>query len=276
MRIPGAFLIAAMLLAIGLVPGAVAVDIGGGIVNVLPVVTSVTASGSYNPTAGTTTAVPVSTIITDGNGCSDLASVTVAVYTSGDAEVVTPAALSQTSCGLAGAATYGGNIAMPFHLAAGTYKVLISAVDQASASVSSLLAGAQTFTWGTLTAMTSASSFSFAASITPGAATATGQGLSVTNRGNTQMDVAVSGTALTLASPSASIPVSAMSYSVNSDMSSSTALSGTPATLTSFDLGSGASSSKTLYLRLTAPSVDSQYLPAGSYTGTLTVTAAAG
>jgi hypothetical protein len=43
-------------------------------------------------------------------------------------------------------------------------------------------------------------------------------------------------------------------------------------TLSSFDLAAGASSSKTTYFQLTAPSG----LPAGTYTGTLTVTAVSG
>src|SRR5688572_9926054 len=79
MRTLGVVAISAMLLALGLAPGAVAVDLGGGIGNVVPVITSVTASGSYDPTSGATTSVPVSTVITDTNGCSDLTTGSAAV-----------------------------------------------------------------------------------------------------------------------------------------------------------------------------------------------------
>ncbi|MEA3166086.1 MAG: hypothetical protein QOJ26_955, partial [Thermoplasmata archaeon] len=90
------------------------------------------------------------------------------------------------------------------------------------------------------------------------------------NYGNMQMDAQVSGTALTLGSDS--IPVSAMAYSLASDLTGSAALSGSAATLSSFDLGSGSSSSKSIYFQLTPPTG----LPAGTYTGTLTVAAISG
>jgi hypothetical protein len=124
--------------------------------------------------------------------------------------------------------------------------------------------------------MTTASTFSFSASVNPGAATAVGQGIAVTNKGNAQMDTQVSGTALTLGSPSASIAVGNVAYSLSSDMTSPTALTGSAVAISAFDLASGASSAKTLYLQLTAPSAASQYLPAGTYSGTLTVTAVSG
>jgi hypothetical protein len=281
MRIPGAFLIAAMLLAIGLAPGVAAqVPIGGGITNVVPVITSVTVSGSYDPTAGTTTSIPVSTVITDTNGCSDLttgsASVTGAIYTNADALSVAPAALSFSSCSLGVAATFTGNLLMPFHAAAGTYKIRVAATDQAAGAVSAALASAPTITWTTLVAVTTDATFSFSASVAPGAATAIGQGIAITNKGNAQIDTQVSGTALTLASPAASIAVGNVAYSLNSDMTSSTALTGSAAGIGAFDLASGASSAKTLYLQLTAPSAASQYLPAGTYSGTLTITAVSG
>ncbi|MEK6976555.1 MAG: hypothetical protein AABY18_09465 [Candidatus Thermoplasmatota archaeon] len=271
-----------MLLGLGLAPLASAqLPIGGDITNVVPVVTSVTVTGSsFDPTSGTTTSIPVTTVITDTNGCNDLttgsSSVTVAVYTSGDVVLVSPAALTYASCSLGVAATFSGNALMPFHAAAGTYKVRVAATDQAAGAVSASLVTAPTFTYGSLVAMTTAASFSFSAAVAPGASTAVSQGIDITNKGNGVMDAQVSGTALTLSSPSASIAVSNVAYSVNSDMSSSTALSGSATSLAAFDLAAGASSSKTLYLQLTAPSAASQYLPAGTYSGTLTVTAVSG
>lgn len=281
MRTPGVIAIAALMLALGLAPAATAqLPIGGGIGNVVPVITSVTVSGSYDPTAGTTTSVPVSTVVTDTNGCSDLttgsASVTGAVYTSGDVLAVAPAALAFSSCSLGVAATFTGNLLMPFHAAAGTYKVRIAATDQAAGSISASLAGAPTITYTTLVAMNTPASFSFSADVDPGETTAIGQGIAITNKGNAQIDAQVSGTALTLSSPSASIAVGNIAYSLSSDMSSSSALTGSAVAITAFDLASGASSAKTLYLQLTAPTAASQYLPAGTYSGTLTVTAVSG
>lgn len=272
----------ALLLGLGLAPLASAqLPIGGGITNVVPVITSVSVTGaSHDPTAGSTTSIPVSTVITDTNGCNDLttgsASVTVAIYTSADALLVAPAALTYASCSLGVAATFSGNALMPFHAPAADYKVRIAATDQATGAVTADLLGAPTFTYTSLVAMTTAASFDFSASVAPGAATAAAQGIAITNKGNAQMDAQVSGTALTLSSPAASIAVGNVAYSLNSDMSSGTALSGSATAITAFDLAPGASSARTLYLQLTAPTAASQYLPAGTYSGTLTVTAVSG
>jgi hypothetical protein len=59
-------------------------------------------------------------------------------------------------------------------------------------------------------------------------------------------------------------------------MSGSSALTGSAATLSSFDLAAGASSSANLYWQLTVPDGSSQWIPSGTYTGTLTVGAVSG
>lgn len=278
MRVVGPILLSLALLALAL-PVTAQVDLGGGIVNVTPAITSVTVAASFDPTAGTTTSIPVTTVITDTNGCSDLSSggtVTAAIYTSGDVLTVAATTLSFSSCSLGVAATYSGNVPMQFYTAAGTYKVRISATDQALANVLANLATAPTFAYTSLVAMSSDSSFSFGTTLNPGDSSATGSGVAVTNAGNAQIDTQVSGTALTLASPAASIAVSNVKYSLSSDLSGSTSLSGSAAAITAFNLAAGASSAKTIYLQLTVPSAASQYLPAGTYTGTMTITAVSG
>jgi hypothetical protein len=112
-------------------------------------------------------------------------------------------------------------------------------------------------------------------SIDPGAASAI-KGLGVQNYGNVQIDVQVSGTALTLASPAATLPVGSVKYSKALDMSGAAALSATPTALTAFDLAKGPVSLGTLYWQLSVPDGAAQYVPPGSYTGDLTVSAVAG
>jgi hypothetical protein len=269
------------LATLGAVPANAQVGLGGTILNIAPLITSVTVGSSFNPTAGTTTNIPVTTVITDGNGCPDLttspAAITVAIYTSANVLSVSPVTLAYSSCGLLGATTFTGNVPMQFYTAAGTYKVQVSATDAAGSNIiGSLSISPVTFTWTSLVAMTSASSFSFGTTLNPGDLSTVGSGVSVTNKGNAQIDTQVSGTALTLASPSASIPVGNVAYSLSNTMSPSTALTGSAAPINGFDLAAGSSSSRPIYVQLTVPSVDDQYLPAGAYTGTLTITAVSG
>ncbi|MFO1532340.1 MAG: hypothetical protein ABR562_01360, partial [Thermoplasmatota archaeon] len=143
----------------------------------------------------------------------------------------------------------------------------------ASAATGDNVASLATFNYAQLVASTASSSVTFTGSLSPG----TNSNIisaSVQNYGNVQIDVRVSGTTPT--DGTHTIAVGNVAYSLNSDMGSSSALSGSTATLSSFDLSSGAGSSKTLYWQMTMPSGADQYVPAGTYTSTLTITAVAG
>lgn len=277
----------ALLLLGSLAPLAGAqVTITGGVGNVTPVITSVTVGSSFSPTSGTTTDIPIIAVITDTNGCNDLntgsASVTASIIKP-DGSTVHVAASSSiySSCAVGGiAATFTKTLTMNYYDAAATagstYKVKIVAVDQAGATVNNV-ASFTTFSYASLVAMSAPSTFSFGSSVSPGVATAAGVGIAITNAGNSQIDTQVSSTALTLSSPAATIPVSALTYSLSSNMASPATMTGSSVTISTFDLTAGVSSAKTVYLQLTVPAAsDSQYIPAGSYTGTVTVTAVSG
>ena len=174
-------------------------------------------------------------------------------------------------------ATFTGSFNMNFYddpaTSTTTYKVKIVATDAAGASVNNV-AALSTFNYAQLVALNLGSSaLTLGSNLNPGAA-----GSIVTeavqNYGNAQMDVQVSGTALSYNANT--ITVGSLAYSLNSDMSASSALTGSAATITTFDLAKGASSTKNLYVQLTAPAASSQHVPADAYTGTLTVAAVAG
>lgn len=256
------------------VPASQSVDVGGGITNVAPTLSSVTIGASFDPTAGTTTSIPVTIIVSDANGCNDISSVTGTVYLNDGTTVhIASASATRTAC-VALLATYSYAPNMQFYDAAATYKVKVLATDAAGATVDNTVSLAS-FTYNTLTAVNLASATLAFGSLAPGAS-GTGQTESVQNYGNVQIDAQISGTDLTLTSPSATIGVANVKWSLSSDMSSSTAMSTTAATISSFDLAKGASSSKSIYVQLVAPSGSAQYVPAGTYSGTVTVTAVSG
>jgi hypothetical protein len=151
-----------------------------------------------------------------------------------------------------------------------TYKVKVVATDKASLSADNLAAPAL-FNYNSLVALATASTLNVGSGgVAPGAGGPIAS-LSIQNQGNARIDVQVSGTALTFGSNS--IPVGDLSFGTASDLAGSTVLSGTPATLSSFDLAAGAASSRALYVQLTTTP---EGLPAGTYAGTLTVTALSG
>ncbi|HEX2065227.1 MAG TPA: hypothetical protein VHI93_00290 [Candidatus Thermoplasmatota archaeon] len=271
------FLLGSLLLAaVVAAPVAAQVAVTGSVGNIAPLVASVSFGSSFDPTANGNTAVPVTAVITDTNGCSDVnggaSTVTASIVKASDGSVaVPPVAMAFVGCALGVQATFTKDLDMPYHAAATAYKVAITATDRATASISILSVG--TFAYTSLVAIgtSTPSGFSFGPGVTPGSSSPANQGIAIHNGGNSVVDATVLGTDLTLASPAATIPVGSIKYSLNPDMSASAALAASSATLTGFDLAAGADSSRTLYLQLVAPSAAGQYVPAGSYTGTLTV-----
>jgi hypothetical protein len=272
----------ALMLAVPLValaPAATAVDLSAPIVNVAPTIVSISlsglTSGTLTPSSGSTASVTATVVAADVNGFNDISGVTVGIIKPDGTTVhLAQAAGSFVSSGGAGLqATYSKALAMNFYDAAAlttsTYKVKAIATDAAAATGTNALTVA-VFNYGQLVALNAPASVDLGGSgITPGTAGSIAS-MSVQNYGNQQMDTQVSGTDLTYSS--STIPVDSVAYSLASDMSSPASLSGSAATLSSFNLASGASSSKTTYFQLTAPTG----LPAGTYTGTLTVSAVAG
>ncbi|MHB1261913.1 MAG: hypothetical protein ACYC2H_09390 [Thermoplasmatota archaeon] len=269
-------LAALLVAAVAVVPPAGAVDLGAGIVNVAPAILSISlsglSSGTLTPSAGGTASITATIVATDTNGFADITGITVGIIKpDGSTEHVAQSAAAFDSGSLL-SATYTKTLSMNFYDAAAlttsTYKVKAIVTDAALLTGVNVLTLA-TFNYAQLVAVNAPASLDLGSSMTPGVAGSI-TSLSLQNYGNVQMDSQVSGTALTLGSDS--IPVSAMAYSLSSDLSGSAALSGSATTLSAFDLASGASSSKDVYFQLTPPTG----LPAGTYTGALTVTAVSG
>lgn len=250
------------------------------VLNAAPTVTSAALpSATVLPTSGANTSVTATIVVTDLNGCNDLSSVQAEVLTPAGATHVAPAAATYVSCDAGTAATYRYVFPMRFYDAPAVlesgYKLRVTATDSQGATGTNA-ASLLLFAYAELAALQlDRSTFGFGASISPGAQSSV-LPLAVQNAGNVRVDTAVSGTHLTHASESASIGVGSMRYSTASNMSASSATSTTSATMTDFDLASGASSGRSLYWQLTVPSGEQQWVPSGAYAGTVTVSAVKG
>lgn len=269
---------ALLLVGVAAAPLTSAIELTASITNLAPSISSMSlsglTSGALSPTSGTTSSITASVLVLDANGCNDVSGVTIGIIKPDGSTVhLAQAAGAFSSCNGAGTlGTWTKSLAMNYYDAAAlttsTYKIVATATDTASATGSNLAdLTLATFNYNQLVAMNAPSTFALSAA--PGAA-GSASSLSVNNYGNVQIDTQVSGTALTYSS--STIPVGSVAYSLSSDMSSSTALTGTAATISTFNLAASNGAAKTVYLQLTAPNA----LPVGSYTGTLTVTAVSG
>jgi hypothetical protein len=151
----------------------------------------------------------------------------------------------------------------------------VYAVDNASQSASNT--GAVAVNQLVSLSLTSAT-LNFGAALAPGAGHGTSNKTeTVTNYGNTQIDIRVNGTAMSHATLVASITVGSLYYDItSSDMGSETALSASATTVSSFNLAKGAASTKDSWWDLHVPAGSAQWVPAGVYSGTITVSAVAG
>lgn len=247
--------------------------------NVAPTIVSVTVAASINPTAGTTTAVSTTIVASDANGYADLSSVTVLVLKpdGSTTHVASTAATFSSGTALQGTYTYSFN--MNFYDAAAlttsTYKVKATATD-AGGLTGDNVASLAVFNFAELAALNlNLATVDMGSNLDP-ATTSSIINLGVQNYGNVRIDTQVSGAALSHATESATIPVGSLAYSTASDMASSSALTTSATAISAFDLTAGASSSKSIYWQLTVPDGANQWIPSGTYTGTITVGAVAG
>ena len=263
-------------------PSAAATDLTGGVPNLAPTITSVDlSSSSLAPTAGTTTALTVTVVAADLNGFADIGSgvanaVTIGILKPDGSTVHVAQSAATFSSGSGVSATYTKTLTLNYYDAAATggstYKVKVVVTDSQAAAVDNLLALA-TFNYAQLAALNAPASVDTGSNISPGSASSIAT-MAVGNYGNIQIDAQVSGTAP--ANGANTVPVGSIAYSLASDMASSTALTTTASSISSFDLAGGSGSSKNLYWQMTMPSGASQYVPAGTYTSVLTITAIAG
>ena len=250
------------------------------ITNVAPVVASAALpSDTVSPTAGGTTNVTATIVVTDLNGCNDLSKVEAEVLTPTDAVHVARAAATYVSCADGSAATYRYVFPMRFHdapaaLDAG-YKLSVVATDKQGATGTNL-ASLLVFGYAELAALQlDLATFDFGADLAPGAQSATVP-LAVQNAGNTRIDAQLAGTAMAHASEDAALPVESLRYASSSDMQDAMPMGATAATLDGFDLAAGAASARSLYWALSVPSGEAQWVPSGTYAGTVTVSAVKG
>lgn len=226
-----------------------------------------------SPAAGASRAVTVTFTVDDDNGHNDLKNCKVTVKKGDGAGHRAQAAATKTA-GNGKRASCGHSFTMSSYDAPGTYTIEATAEDRDSATSSSSLS----FTYQSLAAQSTAATMTVSggSSVEPGTnTTSSPASITVSNTGNVVIDLQFSGT--NLAGPGgASIPVGAVRFSLASDATSlraGTPLSGSAYTLASFDLAPGTSSSKATYF---AVFLDKQSnLPAGTYAGSMTVTAVA-
>jgi hypothetical protein len=278
--IRASLLVAALTLsALALAPAASAVTINAGIGNLPPVIVSISlsglTSGALSPTAGTTSTITATVVASDPNGATDITGVTVGIIKP-DGSTVHLAEAAGTAAGTSGLqATFTKTLAMNYYdaaaLTSSKYSVKATATDSGTPALTGTnLLSLAVFNYNQLVALNAPSSISLSA--TPGQA-GSASGLSVNNYGNVQIDTQVSGTDLTFSS--STISVGDVAYSLNSDMTSSSALTGSAVTLSSYNLAPASGASKSVYFQLT-PTIPAGGLPVGTYTGTLTVAAVSG
>lgn len=206
----------------------------------------------------------------DGNGWRDLREGSFEVFRPDGSRLVGPLPLSTTGQGNG----KRGELAGAFELApeepAGLYRLRATIVDR----MGDVTDGEGTFEHQAMLALSiDARVVAFGAALTPGATThAAPAAVAVRNVGNVAIDLHVSATPLS--SSEASIPADRLRYSARSDMGDERALSETGVTDTTFDLLPGLA--KDAYFDVHVPTGDEQYVPAATYTGSITLGAVVG
>lgn len=268
-----------LLLALLVPASTLAQDTSVTVANVAPVVTSVTLpTDAVLPTAGGTTNVTTTVVVTDLNGCNDVARVAVEIRRPDNATHRPSADAAYISCAAGTAATYRLTFTMAYFDAAAldtsTYKAAVTVTDRQGATGTNL-ASLGTFRYAELAALRlDLSAVDFGA-VDPGSASSI-LPLSVANQGNVRIDTQVSGTTLAHATEAANIGVGNVRYGLAANLTDAAALGSSAAAVSGFDLAAGASSARSLYWQLSVPDGATQWVPSGAYAGTLTVTSVKG
>lgn len=271
-----------VLALLTLAPAVSGVDLTASIGNVAPVIVSISLSGAslssgvLSPTAGGTSTITATVVASDTNGATDITGITVGVIKPDGTTEHVPMDTATFSSNNGLLATYTKTLAMNYYDAptgvGETYKVKATAIDAGLLTGTNLLT-MRTFEYDELVALNAPSSFAISANAgSSSAATA----LTVSNYGNMQIDTQVSGTDLVNEDDgTTTLDVGDLDYSLTSGMASPAALTGSAATLSSYNLAPASGASKAIYFQLT-PTTPADGLPAGDYSGTLTVTAVSG
>jgi hypothetical protein len=281
-RISGPLLLLTILAALLTVPVYSATG-QAGIKNKIPQIGTVSlspdddpglAGTQVNPSAGSTKTVMVTAQVDDGNGFNDIQAVSVVVLKpDGSAtHIASGNAHRASGNGTHSIWTYAFNMSFYDNAAVGTstYKVVVTATDIQGASASNSGSPA-TFNYTELVALSLGATTLDFGELDPGQPSST-ISLVGTNLGNVTLDLLLSGTSFTYGSYS--IDVGRVKYDLTGNFITGTALTAGNQTFASYDLTYGSSSSKAVYFRLDAPSGAEQYLPQGSYQGSIGIVAA--
>lgn len=247
---------------------------------------------SFNPTAGSTTALYVCVEASDGNGYEDICDSaassaldlrTFSATNSADGSI-SDVSHPKTDVALTCATGSGTSVALtgsfqmeywrPWGNAASStaYKVTPAIKDVAGASAAAVVGR---FDYTNLTSLDAATTgaISLGGALAPGD-TGTEAVAAIYNKGNTAFTIHVSGTALTGSGKSQTIAVGNLKWATSASVAYATksALTGTSATtsLSAPAETADGTTARNVYLQLAAPSGSSQWMPADTYSGTVT------
>lgn len=239
-------------------------------------------SGETNavaPLAGGARTIYVCAVITDLNGFSDVCSAGTGARTF---NVTTNAGVSQSDAGhlkdsvaLLCAGTGSGTTTAVlgsfqmehWRAASSTYEVRVTVSDVVGGASPMI---AETLDWTSLSSITASTATLDFGSLAPGA-TSTDSTVSITNTGNTNFNVFLSSTTFTRTG--ASIPASSVGWANAPSPAIKTDASATPANtgvVKTADTSDTPGAGTDYFLALRVPSGTAQYVPGGTYTGTIT------
>ena len=228
-----------------------------------------TTGTQINPVPGSTKSVLLSLTASDPNGHNDLVSTTVSV-TAPDGSPLTPSSAFSLVSGTGARGVFEVNFDLPYYWApGGGYLLSATVTDAAGATGSSSGAPAEFSVAEAIGLSLNTSTIDFG--VTDPGQTSSAASVVGENKGNVTIDVVLSGTPLVFGSNS--IAIEKVDSASDSAFTSPTALSGTGQTLTDYNLAPGLGSTRQVYFQLRTPSGEEQYLPAGTYVGTINVVA---
>lgn len=226
-------------------------------------------TGEVLPATGNNRAVVGKVTGRDGNGHNDLEGASLVCLTANCPIVIGDAEMDEAEDD---EATWSFDLEVPYWTAPGTYVFEATVHEKGNKNhvIQSTLIVEEILGLGL-----GAKKVNFGQSLVPGGTSAI-QSLTVLNTGNVGLDLLLDATALGFVgggSKDVQIPAAAMEYGKSATLTDAAAFAAGEGQV-DLNLAPGAGAAAPLYLRLTIPGIDEQYVPPGSYVGELTVTGA--
>lgn len=228
-----------------------------------------TSGVQVSPVPGGAKTVHVVARAQDDNGAKDIESMTLSLIAP-DGSTMPPNVNGASGAEQGRTKEFTAQFTLQYYDPPGTYTVRASVVDRKGDS--STLDG--TFEYLQLLAFSlDASAIDFdSGALDPGSSThSTPASVAVRNTGNVMIDVQLSATDMRADGFDASIPADRIKYSSASDMSGEVGLGAVPHTDPAFDLAPGSGASRAAYFDVHVPSGDEQFVPATTYTGSISI-----